>query len=130
MDAYEAAAGRRLLNGTRASLRAQAVELLAAGRPVEWVAARAAEMPGHGWTDLIKHCERSREPIPGQSRGRRPAEPEGMCVRHPAFREGDCSPCRRAEMDRLNRGRSDLEPVDGMGLLARLQAAQVAGGVQ
>ncbi|MEU2346972.1 hypothetical protein ABZ745_35105 [Streptomyces sp. NPDC013082] len=130
VDAYETAAGRRLLNGTRASLRAQALELLAAGRPVAWVAARAAEMPGHGWTDLIKHCERSREPIPGQSRGERPAEPQGMCVRHPAFRDGDCSPCRRAEMDRLNRGRSDLEPVDGMGLLARLQAAQTAGGAQ
>lgn len=66
VEAYEVAAGRRLLNGTRTSLRAQAVELLAAGRPVEWVAARAAEMPGNGWTDLIKHCERSRVPLPGQ----------------------------------------------------------------
>ncbi|MFE3152801.1 helix-turn-helix domain-containing protein [Streptomyces sp. NPDC059218] len=70
VDAYEAAAGRPLLNGTRATLRAQAVELLAAGRPVEWVAARAAEMPANGWTDLIKHCERSRVPLlPGQTAG-------------------------------------------------------------
>ncbi|MFF0408691.1 hypothetical protein [[Kitasatospora] papulosa] len=69
VDAYEAAAGRRLMNGTRASLRTQAVEVLAAGRPVAWVAARAAEMPAQGWTDLIKHCERSRVPIPGQATG-------------------------------------------------------------
>ena len=69
VDAYETAAGRRLLNGTRVSLRAQAGELLAAGRPVAWVAARAAEMPAQGWTDLIKHCERSRVPIPGQATG-------------------------------------------------------------
>ncbi|MFI9630956.1 hypothetical protein [Streptomyces sp. NPDC052042] len=66
-DAYEAAAGRRLLTSTRSGLRAQAVQLLAAGRPVEWVAARAAEMPANGWTDLIKHCERSRVPLPGQA---------------------------------------------------------------
>ncbi|WP_406489718.1 helix-turn-helix domain-containing protein (plasmid) [Streptomyces sp. NBC_01650] len=70
VDAYERAAGRQLLNGTRTTLRAQAVELLAAGRPVEWVAARAAEMPANGWTDLIKHCERSRVPLlPGQAAG-------------------------------------------------------------
>ncbi len=67
VNAFETAAGRRLLNGTRAALRSQAAELLAAGRPVAWVAARAAEMPGNGWTDLIKHCERSRVPIPGQA---------------------------------------------------------------
>ncbi|MCT2544302.1 helix-turn-helix domain-containing protein [Streptomyces atratus] len=70
VEAYEVAAGRRLLNGTRTLLRAQAVELLAAERPVEWVAARAAEMPANGWTDLIKHCERSRVPLlPGQTSG-------------------------------------------------------------
>ncbi|MFD7868096.1 hypothetical protein [Streptomyces sp. NPDC059783] len=67
--AYEAAAGRRAVNGTRARLRAAAVELFEAGRPVEWVAARAAEMPAHGWTDLITHCERSRVPLPGQESG-------------------------------------------------------------
>ncbi|MGW3304701.1 hypothetical protein [Streptomyces rubiginosohelvolus] len=78
VDAYEAAAGRRLLNGTRTGLRAQAVELLEAGRPVAWVAARAAEMPANGWTDLIKHCERSRVPIPGQGGPQGPGGPGGQ----------------------------------------------------
>lgn len=45
---------------------------------------------------------------------------EGMCVRHPGFREDDCSPCRKAEMDRSQRGPSDLAPVDGAALLASL----------
>lgn len=65
--AYEAAAGRRVLPRTAARLRKDAGELLAAGRPVDWVAARAAEMPGRGWLDLVQHCEASRAPIPGQS---------------------------------------------------------------
>ncbi|MFJ5851257.1 hypothetical protein [Streptomyces sp. NPDC092903] len=60
----------------------------------------------------------------------RASVPEGMCVRHPAFREGDCSPCRRAEMNRQARGRSEPGPVDGMGLLARVRAGMPAGGAQ
>ncbi|MEW1701030.1 hypothetical protein [Streptomyces sp. NPDC091278] len=65
--AFEAAAGRRLVNGSRQRLRAQAAELLAAGYPVGWLAARAAEMPANGWRDLTVHCERSRVPVPGQT---------------------------------------------------------------
>ncbi|MFE0778787.1 hypothetical protein [Streptomyces sp. NPDC058861] len=64
--AYEAAAGRRLVNGSRLRLRAQAVQLLAAGYPVGWLAARAAEMPANGWRDLVRHAEASRVPVPGQ----------------------------------------------------------------
>lgn len=91
VDAYEAAAGLPLLNGTRTSLRAQAVELLAAGRPVEWLCARAAEMPANGWTDLIKHCERSRVPIPGQGAGGRE-----RCPDHPARYRVGCMDCAMA----------------------------------
>ncbi|WP_159011532.1 MULTISPECIES: hypothetical protein [unclassified Streptomyces] len=97
VDAYEAAAGRRLLNGTRAGLRAQAVELLAAGRPVEWLCARAAEMPGNGWTDLIKHCERSRVPLPGQAGPGRSADGgTERCPDHPARYRKGCLDCAMA----------------------------------
>lgn len=64
--AYESAAGRRLVNGSRERLRGQAVQLLGAGYPVGWLAARAAEMPVNGWRDLVRHAEASRVPIPGQ----------------------------------------------------------------
>ncbi|MFF0747422.1 hypothetical protein ACFYVL_44285 [Streptomyces sp. NPDC004111] len=65
--AYAGALGRPLLNGSRTRLLTQAAGLLAAGLPVAWVAARAAEMPTRGWTDLEQHCERSRVPIPAQT---------------------------------------------------------------
>ncbi|MFI1840326.1 hypothetical protein [Streptomyces olivaceoviridis] len=67
VDAYVRALGRPLVNGSRKRLRNQAVQLLAAGYPVEWLAARAAELPERGWTDLVAHCERSRVPLPGQA---------------------------------------------------------------
>ncbi|MFI5752561.1 helix-turn-helix domain-containing protein [Streptomyces sp. NPDC051644] len=54
----------------------------------------------------------------------------GMCERHPAFVAGDCSPCRRAEMDRQQRGTSEPGPVDGAGLLARVRAGMPVGGAQ
>lgn len=68
-DAYAAALGRPLSASSKGRLRKQAGELLAAGYPVEWVAARAAEMPANGWTDLSLHCERSRTPLPSQQAG-------------------------------------------------------------
>ncbi|MFP1630027.1 hypothetical protein ACLB9X_34005 [Streptomyces sp. 5K101] len=75
VDAYEAAAGRRVTAGLRARLRAQARELLAAGDSVEWVKARAAEMLARGWLDLAVHCEKNRpRPVPvmpEQARARR-----------------------------------------------------------
>lgn len=67
VDAYARALGRPMVNGSRKRLRSQAVQLLAAGYPVAWLAARAAEMPAHGWRDLVQHAEASREPIPGQA---------------------------------------------------------------
>lgn len=67
VDAYEAAAGRRVTANMRARLRAQAQELLAGGDSVEWLKARAAEMPSRSWLDLVMHCEKNRP---------RPAVPE------------------------------------------------------
>lgn len=67
VDAYVRALGRPLVNGSRKRLRNQAVQLLAAGYPVEWLAARAAEMPANGWRDLVQHAEASRAPVPGQA---------------------------------------------------------------
>lgn len=69
VEAYARALGRPLVNGRRVALRGQAGELLAAGYPVGWLAARASEMPEHGWTDLVTHAERSRVPVPGQASG-------------------------------------------------------------
>ncbi|MFD3518495.1 hypothetical protein [Streptomyces sp. NPDC058657] len=87
VEAYVGALGRPLVNGSRVRLRKQAAELLAAGYPVGWLAARAAEMPANGWTNLALHCERSRVPIPGQARpadagaaGERRATPEEVAA--------------------------------------------------
>ncbi|MFJ3819275.1 hypothetical protein [Streptomyces sp. NPDC090056] len=66
VNAYVTALGRPLVNGSRERLREQAVQLLTAGYPVGWLAARAAEMPANGWRDLVRHAEASRVPIPGQ----------------------------------------------------------------
>ncbi|MFJ2923342.1 hypothetical protein [Streptomyces sp. NPDC087307] len=68
VDAYERAAGRRLARSMRVRLASQATELLAAGDTVEWLAERAAEMPGNGWRDLVQHCEANRRrPVPAQA---------------------------------------------------------------
>ncbi|MFF6794559.1 hypothetical protein ACFY9C_36450 [Streptomyces filamentosus] len=75
--AYEAAAGRRLVNGARLRLRAQAVRLLAAGREVGWLAERAAEMPANGWTDLEMHAGHPRHRLPEQSGPRSGGAPGG-----------------------------------------------------
>ncbi|MFH9090932.1 helix-turn-helix domain-containing protein [Streptomyces sp. NPDC017673] len=88
VDAYVRALGRPMVNGSRERLRAQAAELLAAGYPLAWLAARAAEMPANGWRDLVQHAETSREPIPGQAGpagaaapgGERPATPEQVAA--------------------------------------------------
>ncbi|WP_053634502.1 MULTISPECIES: hypothetical protein [unclassified Streptomyces] len=67
VDAYRSALGRPLVASSAARVRRQATELLTAGYPVEWLSERAAEMPEHGWTDLVTHVERSRQPLPGQA---------------------------------------------------------------
>ncbi|MGV9892067.1 hypothetical protein [Streptomyces sp. NPDC003395] len=93
VNAYEAAAGARLVNGTRVALRAQAAELLEAGRPVDWLCARAAEMPSKGWVDLIKHCAMSKVPIPGQAGPTRSAGGRERCPDHPARYRKGCPDC-------------------------------------
>ncbi|TLQ38603.1 hypothetical protein [Streptomyces marianii] len=77
VDAYAQALGRPLVNGSRERLRGQAVQLLAAGYPVAWLAARAAEMPANGWRDLVQHAETCRVPIPGQAGPADAAAPGG-----------------------------------------------------
>ncbi|GAA2268284.1 hypothetical protein GCM10010232_70830 [Streptomyces amakusaensis] len=75
VDAYERAAGYRMVNGTRRVFREQAVALLAAGRSVEWLAARAAEMPAHGWVDLARHVNHPQQrPAPVGGGGGVPGE--------------------------------------------------------
>ncbi|MFE9413919.1 helix-turn-helix domain-containing protein [Streptomyces sp. NPDC006704] len=73
VTAYSTAAGRPVVNGTKARLRRQAAELLAEGLPVEWLADRAAEMPARGWIDLERHVGHSTVPIPGQQQAHRPS---------------------------------------------------------
>lgn len=96
VDAYEAAAGRRLVNGVRARLRAQAAELLAAGDSVEWVAARAAEMPANGWLDLAVHCEKNRPKMPRQAGPASGAGGRERCPDHPARYRAGCLECAMA----------------------------------
>ncbi|MEV7471973.1 hypothetical protein AB0O20_36655 [Streptomyces kronopolitis] len=64
--AYAAALGRPVLNGTRAKLERQAVELLAQGLPEAWLSDRVREMATRGWSDLVQHAERSTVPVEGQ----------------------------------------------------------------
>ncbi|MFB6962438.1 hypothetical protein ACFCYB_37020 [Streptomyces sp. NPDC056309] len=80
--AYAAALGRPVLNGTRAKLERQAVELLAQGLPEGWLADRARELAERGWSDLAQHAERSTAPLPSEAPAKgRPGLPEwcGEC---------------------------------------------------
>lgn len=65
VTAYAAALGRPVLNGTRAKLERQAVELLAQELPEAWLCERARELAARGWSDLVRHVERSTAPIEG-----------------------------------------------------------------
>ncbi|WP_326701869.1 hypothetical protein OG909_32725 (plasmid) [Streptomyces sp. NBC_01754] len=94
--AYAEAFGRPLVNGSRQRLRGQAVQLLAAGYPVEWLAARAAEMPANGWRDLVQHAESSRVPVPGQAGPGRGAGGTERCPDHPARYRKGCLDCALA----------------------------------
>ncbi|CAL9625717.1 hypothetical protein SUDANB58_05938 (plasmid) [Streptomyces sp. enrichment culture] len=66
VDAYAAALGRPVLSGTRRRLESQAVELLKQGLPEGWLCERARELAARGWSDLVRHAERSTAPIEGQ----------------------------------------------------------------
>ncbi|MFD9511266.1 hypothetical protein [Streptomyces mirabilis] len=61
--AYAAVLGRPVLNGTKAKLEKQAVELLAQGLPEAWLCDRVREMAPRGWSDLAQHAERSTAPL-------------------------------------------------------------------
>lgn len=61
--AYAEALGRPVLNGTKAKLDRQAVELLAQGLPEAWLCDRAREMAARGWSDLARHAEMSTAPL-------------------------------------------------------------------
>ncbi|MFK4103204.1 hypothetical protein ACI2L1_24610 [Streptomyces sp. NPDC019531] len=80
--AYAEALGRPVLNGTRAKLERQAVELLAQGLPEAWLCDRAREMAPRGWSNLAQHAERCTAPLPSEVSSRsRPGLPEwcGEC---------------------------------------------------
>lgn len=122
IDAYIAALGVYPTPGTAARIKADAEALLALTWPVEHVAKLAAQLPGLGYTDLARHADHNPPPAP---KAARPSGPP-KCERHPAYAEGDCPPCVRAERERKQRGKSDPGSVDGAGLLARLRAGQNA----
>jgi hypothetical protein len=81
-----------VVTGSRKQLLTQAQQLLAAGYPVGWLAARAAEMPANGWRDLVKHAEASRVPVPGQASG----SGRERCPEHPARYRRGCMDCAMA----------------------------------
>ena len=99
VEAYVQALGRPLVNGSRARLRAQAVELLAVGYGLEFLVARAAEMPANGWRDLVKHAQHPGVPdqprkgagAPGGGRGGRE-----RCPEHPLWYRHNCVECAMA----------------------------------
>lgn len=96
VDAYAQALGRPLLRDSRAALRRQAAELLAAGYPLEWLVARAAEMPANGWDDLVKHARKSRVPLPGQAGPALGGGGRERCPDHPARYRVGCLDCAMA----------------------------------
>jgi len=117
LAAYEQAAGGPALPGVRARLLVDAGELLAV-RPLWWVIERARELPKYG-TSLARHAEMSK--VPFARPVRKPVA--GACLRHPAFQEDDCAPCRKAEQQRRQRPASEPGPVGGLALLAKHRAS-------
>jgi hypothetical protein len=69
MRAYGSCPPRRLLD----KIREQATELLSNGWPVDHVAALAAQLPGKGYTDLLRHAEHNPPPQAAPGRRRRKA---------------------------------------------------------
>lgn len=66
VESYVAAcgpAGVVAIRPVRERLLQQARELLGDGCPAQWLADRAAEMPGKRWTDLALHAQRSKVPM-------------------------------------------------------------------
>jgi hypothetical protein len=67
LAAYEAAAGVRMVNGSRARLQDEARQLLDAGYDLNHLRFLAAQMPTLRYTNLIKHAERNPLPKPRRS---------------------------------------------------------------
>ncbi|AWZ07708.1 MULTISPECIES: hypothetical protein [unclassified Streptomyces] len=120
-----AASGHPYLPKRAATIGAEATELLAAGANLDHLC-RLAEWMGRvkpSWKsieDAMTWPEAPQASLPKQRSG------PPMCERHPAFEEGDCSPCRLAERERRQRQASGPESVNGADLLARLRAGQPA----
>ncbi|MDJ0347500.1 helix-turn-helix domain-containing protein [Streptomyces sp. PH10-H1] len=113
VDAYAAALGRPVLNGTRAEIQSQAAELLAHGLPESWLADRAREMPANGWTDFAKHVAKSKEPLPGSQRTAAASATDGTQNGLPAWcgQCGDWNPAAvHNKLFRTNTGTHDGEP--------------------
>lgn len=123
MATYTDALGVYPAPGAAARLRGEAEELLTLGWPVEHVSKLIGQLPHLGFSSLTRHAEHNPPPVPKPTRA---APGPEMCERHSAFVAGDCSPCRLAERERSQRGKSEPAGVDGAGLLARLRAGQPA----
>lgn len=127
LAAYSEALGRPLLNGRRLALREQALQLLAAGLPAEWIADRAREMAARpDWKDLVKHAEASRVPLPGQRPAAAPGKRREMCVKPGhgggAFPADDCPRCASEARPRRE-GASRIDTAALIGLLRGGQSA-------
>lgn len=109
LAAYTQALARPALRSTAERIRRDAAQLLADGLPAWWLADRARELAEKGWSDLIKHCERSTVPVEAQ----RPADVDKPCGAHDQFNRvirdpttGDlipCPDCHPAEVARRRR---------------------------
>ncbi|MEF2529983.1 hypothetical protein [Streptomyces sp. CS62] len=119
------ASGHPYLPKRAAAIGAEAAELLAAGADVDHLC-RLAEWMGRvkpSWKSIenaMTWPDAPQASVPNQRSG------PPMCERHPAFEEGDCSPCRLAERERRRRQGSEPASVNGADLLARLRAGQPA----
>ncbi|MEV7003315.1 helix-turn-helix domain-containing protein [Streptomyces sp. NPDC093982] len=130
LTAYGEALGRPLLNGRRLALREQALQLLAAGLPVEWIADRAREMAARpDWKDLIKHTEASRIPLPRQRPPAGSGRRREVCVKPGhgggAFPADDCPRCVSEARPRRE-GPSRVDTAALIGLLRGGQSADRA----
>jgi hypothetical protein len=109
LTAYTEALGRKPMAAVVEKLRKQTAALISDGLPAWWIADRARELPGRGWTDLAKHCEMSNVPTEVV----RPADEQKTCDRghdkfDPMIRDPErglvnCPDCHPAEIARRRR---------------------------
>jgi hypothetical protein len=112
--AYTQALHRPVTTSTRTNLHQQATQLLADGFPSWWLADRARELAGHGWTDLAKHAARSTVPTTRTAPdGREPwcghcGDPTYRMVKDPArdYELVECGACHPAACARRRRAQA------------------------